>query len=113
MKMDAHKKYLDNLIFNLNKIGEDRKGVEWLSREPILFIENSLDQYPMCDLLIGFYDTTGLCVELKSSKYSRDKAIKQLESGNKVMTERFGYFFVRSKIAYYQGGKFTFEEVEV
>ena len=113
MTGDRHTFYLDTLIKNFRRIDEDPTRIHWVSKEGILLREGyrAKSQMALCDLLIGFHDGTGLCVELKASPAKRDHALEQLANGKNLMEETMKYWFVRQKIVYYTKGLYTFEEI--
>jgi hypothetical protein len=112
MMEKTHTKYLDSLIMHLQNIDENPQNVQWVMKEGFLFANNSLDSLKLCDLLIGFYDGTGLCVELKRSHIKYEHACKQLENGYNLMIHTMGYRDVRKKIVFYGGGSLSYEIIE-
>ena len=104
-----HKIFLDNLVKNLSKINEDRDSVKFILSEPHLYRNNHHNEMKLCDLLVGFYDNSGLAVELKSSWEKRNKALAQLHNGY-LLLESWGLQPIRKKIVVYGQGNYEFEE---
>jgi len=102
-----HRLTLDELLGHLHIIDEDISKVEWVMREGSLYRTQG-EQKPFCDLLLGYYDKEGCCVEVKRSKKRRNKGIEQLENGEYLM-EKMGYSPIRKKILYYNNNDLYYE----
>jgi len=110
--MGNHDYFLNQLILNLDKIDEDIYATQWIMKEGILQHNNSKSQMKLCDLLIGFYDGSGLCIELKGSRSKKDKAKLQLASGYELMTTSMNYDNVRKKVVYYTDAMYSYENIK-
>lgn len=108
--MQLHDWYMNELVRNLEQVGEDRTGIEWIMRDGIWMKQNSLGQLKLCDLIIGYYDGTGSAIELKGSKKKRRKAMAQVRQGIKFLEDRLGYTDVTGKIVYYSNGQYQWEQ---
>jgi len=109
--MQKHDQNLERIIKDLSLIDEDVMDVKFIMKEGIYLQDNSTFYKKMCDLLIGFYNEEGLCLELKRGESQSNKAILQLTSGRRLMRDTFGYDIVRGKIAYYGSGRIKYEEI--
>jgi len=106
-----HSHTLDKIIKDLTLINEDPSKVEWVMREGDLYRAGIPEQAPLCDLLIGYYDKEGLCVEAKRSRKRRAKAIDQLNNGFYLL-DKMGYEPIRRKVLYYKGGDLYHEVID-
>lgn len=97
---DNHNFYLEKLINNLSVVKENPKEIEWIFTEPALFYRGDFARKKLCDVLVGYYDKSGVVIELKRSPNGREKAIEQLINGATLLNS-FGYSVKRSKIVYY------------
>jgi len=97
-----HSHTLDKILHDLTLINEDPTKVEWVMREGDLYRAGIPEQAPLCDLLIGYKDKEGLCVEAKRSRKRRHKAIDQLNNGFYLL-DKMGYEPIRRKVLYYNG----------
>lgn len=95
-----HDRALDTILRHLELIEEDPSKVEWAMREGNLYRNGAGARAPLCDLLIGYQDKEGLCVEVKRSTKRKDRARLQLANGLYLMG-KMGYEPVRQKIVYY------------
>ena len=107
---EQHSHTLDKIIRDLTLINEDPTKVEWVMREGDLYRGGIPEQAPLCDLLIGYQDKEGLCIEAKRSRNRRDKAIDQLNHGFYLL-DKMGYSPIRRKILYYRGGRLYHEVI--
>jgi hypothetical protein len=99
-----HDAYLENLIDNLNLLGENRKEIEWIMKDGVWKEENSLNKIKLCDLLIGYYDGHAIPIELKGSKKQFLSAKKQVTSGKNFLENELGLFVPYGKIVVFDKG---------
>ena len=105
----AHSFYLEELIHNLGKVGENTGRIRWLVKEPTYYRITSHNQKPMCDILIGYVDGSARPLELKGSPLKREHAITQLACGVELLNS-WGYDSIRDgKIVYYTHGQYTYD----
>ena len=104
----GHDFYLDQLVNRIHDIGIDRTELEWISKDPRWFRNGTCDLKPMCDIIGGYEDGRGLAIELKSTPAKREKAISQVRSGARLLTQ-MGYKGIDKKVVYYSGGKYESE----
>ena len=107
---EEHGHTLDKILHDLTLINEDPTKVEWVMREGDLYRAGIPEQAPLCDLLIGYKDKEGLCIEAKRSRNRRDKAIEQLNHGFYLL-DKMGYEPIRRKILYYRGDRLYHEVI--
>ena len=102
---NIHDKKLEDLINNLDSIGESVEGIAWLFTDGNFYKPGNGHQHPLCDIVAGYYDYTVFLGELKRSVNARDKAIKQINSAEYMVNHLFpGYEVNSKKIIYYGNG---------
>ncbi|NCD07130.1 MAG: hypothetical protein EOL97_13515 [Spirochaetia bacterium] len=106
----THSHYLDNLLKNFNLINENILEMEWIMKEGILLANHSKNHRKLNDIIGGYYNGIGLNLELKGNVSKRSKAVEQLKNGYELL-DKFGYKDIRSKVVYYDLGKYSFEEI--
>ena len=99
-----HDMYLENLIDNLNLLGENRRGIEWIMKDGVWKEKNSLNKIKLCDLLIGYYDGHAIPIELKGSKKQFLSAKKQVTSGKNFLEKELDLFVPYGKIVIFNKG---------
>jgi hypothetical protein len=108
-----HSKNLDKLVQNMQLIDEDINHIDWIMREGIYFHNNSNNQKKLCDILVGYHNKEGLCIELKRSNKNEEKAILQLLYGKELMEKLLGYNNIRGKVVYYGTGTFKYNSINL
>lgn len=113
MKADKlHEYHVNNLCAHPSLMNEDFSGLEWILKEGIWQKYGSLGQYKMPDIILFFYNSQAVPVEIKRSTSHQAKAIEQLRSGE-MFANQLGYNVPYKKIIYYGDGKhYTVEHVK-
>lgn len=107
---DKHAYYLEELIKNLDSVGEKPKDISWIMHEGIWLQENSKIHYSMCDLVLGYADFYCNLIELKGSRKKRAKALRQLDSTKNFIDLHFPTYSVNTlKIVFYIKGNYEVE----
>ena len=88
MSSKLHEAYLDELVYNLDAVGESRGDVLTIIKGPIWFSRQSSRQKSLCDMIL-IYEDYGVPMELKGSKYKRRKALRQINKGKEWLNEFF------------------------
>ena len=97
----SHDTYLDDLVTHLEDIGENRKHIKWIMKDGIWMSNKSYEHNQLCDLIVVYYDGYGIPIELKGSSSKRPKALKQIFSGKKFITNELGLDCPYGKIVIY------------
>ena len=100
-----HDTYLEDLVTHLEDIGEDKKGIQWIMKDGIWMPDDTVAYNQLCDLILVYYNGTGIPVELKGSSRKRDKALIQIESGRKFITDVLGLECPHGKIVIYSNSR--------
>ena len=103
-----HSFYLEELIDNLQEIGEDKRNIEWIAPEPSWYEYNQCEQQKMCDIIGGYHNGVGFACELKGSYRKRAKAIVQVNQGEKFLKDVLGYEQVIKKFITYSRDGYKF-----
>lgn len=106
---NKHDFYLDNLITNLDTVGECLFDIKWIGKNIDWFEEGTLRKYKLCDLINIYYDNSVSCIELKSSRSKRWRALKQLESSEEFVKYVLNYSDITKKFVYYNKGNYRYE----
>jgi CRISPR/Cas system-associated exonuclease Cas4 (RecB family) len=109
---DVHNYFLDELVNRLKEINEDKKQIKWIMKDGIWLKEDSYRRNKLCDLLLAYYDGTGVPVELKGSKKKRQTAITQLEYGKVMLEDVFGLKVNYGKFVIYRSGDYECERID-
>jgi hypothetical protein len=99
-----HDTYLENLIDNLNILGENRKEIEWIMKDGVWKEKGTLKKIKLCDLLVGYYDGHAIPIELKGSKKQFLSAKKQVTSGKEFLENELNLFVPYGKIVIFNEG---------
>ena len=105
----CHDMYLDNLVKNLEQVGENRKEISWIMKDGLWMKEDSYNQYKLADLICVYYKPYASGIELKSSTHGRSKAKKQLESTGVFIHDMLGIKNFTLKAVYYNKGRYNYE----
>ena len=114
-KDSKHDIYLEQLIYNLDRIGEDKSNIEYVLVNPMWY-EQPNSQNKMADLVLLNRDGIIKIIELKSNNHQRRKAVNQVDSTERYIEELDHYFHHRftgleKKIVYYGTGEYDYEVV--
>lgn len=112
MSAERHSFYLDELIRNLDVVGENLKDARWVMKEGIYLRDNTSNYNKLCDLIIGYPGYASL-IELKGSRVKKSKAVSQLLSGHDLVTKEMGYERTTMKVVYYSRGGYEYEEIRL
>jgi hypothetical protein len=80
-----HSECLDELVAHIERIGENRRHIQWIIKDGIWKSSNGLEQYKMPDV-IAVYGTYAIPIELKSHYGRFNQAMVQLQSGYEFIT---------------------------
>lgn len=108
---ERHNLYLENLVANLSRIGEDSRRVRWIMKDGIWLKEGTTERNTLCDLIICYQDLHACAVELKGSRNKKHKAVLQVESGALFAREVLGYNPVVKKVVFYSNRGYNYEVV--
>ena len=100
----SHDYCLEQLIANLERVGEDLAGIAWISSDETWW--NNGIQQRLCDLVVMYADMSVSLLELKGSRKKKDTASLQLESSEQFVKLCFPdlYKGITKKIVYYVQG---------
>lgn len=107
-----HDEYLDKLVGHLEWIDEPMEQIEWVMSDGLWMPRGTKNEQPLCDIIAGRYDQTGLLAELKRSRTNKSHARQQLFNGRDFMNRR-GYNCQEGKFVTYGTGKFEYEIIEI
>lgn len=108
-----HSKYLNYLIHNLQTINENPNNICSIIKEATWLREGYKIQNSLCDLIILYYDSSFLPIELKHSTLKRNKALQQISQGYDFGINVLNQRYIRpGKIVYYKE-PFKYESVEI
>lgn len=79
-----HNRYLTNLEFHLDLVGESREDIVTVLKEPVWYKPGSAREESLCDIIIGYEDYY-IPLELKGCRNKKSKAVKQLRQGHKFI----------------------------
>lgn len=110
--MGRHENYLEQLIHNLDKVGEDPKQIKWIMRDGIYMPQDTLARNKLCDLVMAYWDNEYSLIELKGSRSKRGKAIQQLQSGEELVRNNFQPVVnLVKKVVYYSPEGYEWETI--
>jgi len=106
-----HEHYLDELVKNLDVIGEDWDGIDWVMKEGVWLKDGSKTMKSLCDLIVVYYGGIGVPIELKGNHSKRPKALKQLSAGKDFIETEVGLLVPYGKFVVYDNGRYGCEVV--
>jgi hypothetical protein len=108
-----HQSYLERLCqpINLRQINEYPEGVHVIIKEPTYEKQGWSGKIECPDLFLGYYDKKWTVIELKHSKDKKQKAMRQIESGIKMLVDVFGIPLkkIDGKFVYYADNHYGYE----
>lgn len=108
---NRHDYYLDRLVGNLERIGENRHELEYVIKDLIWLPDKSLSRVRMCDLILIYHDDRGVPVELKGSHSKRAYAVSQVESGRDFIRGVLGKDCSYGKVVFYEMGGYSMDMI--
>ena len=109
----VHNYYLNNLIYNLDKIDEDLSKVNWVFRDGIWFKDRAKQRESLCDLVLVTYDKMAIPIELKSSRKKRQKAVHQIYQGRDFINNVLELPCEYGKFVIYENDGFKYETIDL
>ncbi|NCN86345.1 hypothetical protein GW932_00785 [archaeon] len=83
-----HDQYLENLVFHLEFLNEDKKDIQWIMKDGLWQKGNDrFDWKPLCDLIVIYNFGYGIPIELKGRWQAKPKAKQQICSGREFIEE--------------------------
>jgi hypothetical protein len=108
-KRNNHDQYLENLIYHLENVGEDKRDVQWIMKDGIWQKDKNVPMTyaKLCDIISIYHSGYATPIELKGSKKQGPKAKEQILSGREFIEDvlklpvLYGKLVVYSKNGYF------------
>lgn len=104
-----HDYYLDELVNQLELIGENRREIRWIMKDGI-WQPDGFERKKLCDLICVYKDRV-VPIELKGSRKKRKKAREQIQSGMDFAKYELGMDAPYGKFVVYGKGRYRSELV--
>lgn len=101
MRIINHQSALEYLVNNIEIINIDLKKVNWILREPTIYLLNSKNMAKSCDIVVGYYNQTADLIELKHSYDQINKALTQINETDRYLLKSIDYRLNNKYIVFY------------
>lgn len=106
-----HHFYLNNLINQLDSVGEKRKDIVSIISEPIWMPGHGIEYHTLCDLILLYDDYSAVACELKGNPNSKHKAKKQIDAGREYIEQVIRYDYRHGLFVVYTPERYIYERI--